>query len=55
MLYTVARAIVVKTRATMMPDDHVMARLPNDELVLNSRIGATKSQYISIKCTTTEM
>jgi hypothetical protein len=50
-LYAVARAtnFVVKTQATMMRGYQVMARLPNDELVKNSRIRATKSQYISIK------
>ena len=62
-LYAVARATVVsqvtnllvKTRATVMPGYLVMARLPNDELVINSRIRAAKSQYISTKCTTTEI
>jgi hypothetical protein len=62
-LYAIARATVVaratnllvKTWATVMPGYQVMARLPNDELVIYSRSRATKSQYISIKCTTTEI
>jgi hypothetical protein len=61
--YAVARATVVaqatnllvKTWATVIPGYHVMARLPNDQLVINSRSHAIKSKHISIKCTTTEI
>jgi hypothetical protein len=36
-LYAIAQAtnILVKTRATVIPGYQVMARLPNDELVIN--------------------
>jgi hypothetical protein len=50
-----ATDFVVNTQATMMPGCPVMPKLPNDELVINSRNRATKLQYISIKYTATEI
>jgi hypothetical protein len=60
--HAVARATVVARAtpwkgvawATMMPGYPVMARLPSDELVINSRSQATLWQNVNIKCTTTK-
>ena len=47
--------ILVKTLANVMAGYPVMARIPNEELVKNTRSETTKLQYINIKCTTTEI